>query len=368
MAEPEAPLRYVGVDRSSAAFRLMKHMGWEEGEGLGKEKQGIKGYVRVKNKQDTLGIGTEKPNAWAFDTTQFDSILKKLKVQAVTINKDEVDDKDEEIVAEKCSPSKDKKETVVKVTRPQGRYQKREKGKLVHAYSARDLEGILVNRAKSPKTNYASDASEEEKSIEINLLDIEDHVIGEVQDLPPEWWGHKLGFISGGLLGAESKRRKLLMSKNDENSNVRTMFNEDDQENLYNLVQDKATSGKQGLGIKDLPKKVAGCFFEGKKTTFSDSDDDEDSSNPRSSVVKRKHEEILEMNKQNPKINTKLCQKILQQAPGEVLKLKRLKELVDEQSPSIFSNFSSREAVDCLKKMLESSARFSVKGKKVALL
>jgi G-patch domain len=29
--------------------------GWEEGEGLGKEKQGIKGYVRVKNKQDTLG-------------------------------------------------------------------------------------------------------------------------------------------------------------------------------------------------------------------------------------------------------------------------------------------------------------------------
>lgn len=29
--------------------------GWEEGEGLGKEKQGIKGYVKVKNKQDTLG-------------------------------------------------------------------------------------------------------------------------------------------------------------------------------------------------------------------------------------------------------------------------------------------------------------------------
>lgn len=29
--------------------------GWEEGEGLGKEKQGIKGHVRVKNKQDTTG-------------------------------------------------------------------------------------------------------------------------------------------------------------------------------------------------------------------------------------------------------------------------------------------------------------------------
>jgi Pin2-interacting protein X1 len=34
----------------------MKQMGWEEGEGLGKEKQGIKSYVRVKHKQDTVGM------------------------------------------------------------------------------------------------------------------------------------------------------------------------------------------------------------------------------------------------------------------------------------------------------------------------
>ena len=29
--------------------------GWEEGEGLGKDKQGIKGHIRVKNKQDFTG-------------------------------------------------------------------------------------------------------------------------------------------------------------------------------------------------------------------------------------------------------------------------------------------------------------------------
>jgi hypothetical protein len=28
--------------------------GWEEGKSLGKDKQGIKCHVRVKNKQDTL--------------------------------------------------------------------------------------------------------------------------------------------------------------------------------------------------------------------------------------------------------------------------------------------------------------------------
>lgn len=27
-----------------------------------------------------IGIGIEKPNNWAFDTTQFDNILKRLKV------------------------------------------------------------------------------------------------------------------------------------------------------------------------------------------------------------------------------------------------------------------------------------------------
>ncbi|KAI9100750.1 hypothetical protein K1719_024112 [Acacia pycnantha] len=32
------------------------------------------------------GIGLEKPNDWAFDTTQFDNILKRLKVQGVQSN------------------------------------------------------------------------------------------------------------------------------------------------------------------------------------------------------------------------------------------------------------------------------------------
>ncbi|KAI7985942.1 Embryo-specific protein ATS3B [Camellia lanceoleosa] len=74
--------------------------GWKEGEGLGKEKQGIKGYARVKDKQDTTGIGVDEPkNNWAFDTSQFDNILKRLKLQAAEIKdgaveKDDVQDVD----------------------------------------------------------------------------------------------------------------------------------------------------------------------------------------------------------------------------------------------------------------------------------
>ncbi|KAL0283816.1 UNVERIFIED_CONTAM: G-patch domain-containing protein 1 [Sesamum angustifolium] len=137
--------------------------------------------------------------------------------------------------------------------------------------------------------------------------------------------------------------------------------------NLGLSLEDKATSGKQGLGIKDRPKKVAGCYFEGKKTTFGDSDG-EDSFDSRSSV-KRKHHDTSDMDEggEKPKLK-KLCRQLLRQAPGESLKLKQLKELVDELSPSTFSNFSSKEALTFLKHKLENSDRFSVKGKKVSIV
>ncbi|XP_062030703.1 G-patch domain-containing protein 1 [Rosa rugosa] len=361
MAAPEAPVNYVGVAKKSAAFRLMKQMGWEEGEGLGKDKQGIKGYVRVKNKQDTAGVGVEKPNQWAFDTTQFDSILKRLKVQAAQPIIDEAADKKKkstEVESEDELPS-EVKEPVVKATRPQGRYKRRERGKLVDAYSSKDLEGILVKRAASPEINYLDDESE--KATEIQVICPEETTCKEI---PPNWWGHKYGFVPGGLLGAELKRRKLEKSQ----ANERTMFYEDDQVNLYNLVQDKSTTGKQGLGIKDRKKKVAGCYFEGKKTSFNDSDDE--GSADLGSPMEDKQDESLEVGSGNePKLKLKkLSKQILRQASGESMKLKALKALIDEHSSSVFSDFSSkRDAVAYLRQKLEGSSKFIVEGKKVSL-
>ncbi|KAL6174750.1 hypothetical protein ACLB2K_051396 [Fragaria x ananassa] len=359
MAAPEAPVNYVGIAKKSAAFRLMKQMGWEEGEGLGKDKQGIKGYVRVKNKQDTSGVGVEKPNQWAFDTTQFDNILKRLKVQAAQPVVEEK--KSAEVESDDDELPSPVKEPVVKVTRPQGRYKRRERGKLVDAYSSKDLEGILVKRAASPEINYLDDESDKDKATEIQVICPEETTCKEI---PPNWWGHKYGFVPGGLLGAELKRRKLENSQ----ANERKMFYEDDQVNLYNLVQDKSTTGKQGLGIKDRKKKVAGCFFEGKKTSFDDSDD-EDSADPRS-PIEDKQDGSLEMGSSNePKVKLKkICKQLICQAPGASLKLKALKALIDERSSSVFSDFSSkRDALAYLKTKLEGSTKFIVEGKKVSL-
>ncbi|KAJ0630718.1 putative G-patch domain-containing protein [Helianthus annuus] len=318
MAVPEAPLRFVGVPKNSAAFRLMKQMGWEEGEGLGKDKQGIKGYVRVTNKQDTLGVGLEKPNAWAFDTTQFDNILKKLKVDG----------------DQKTNPAKDRSETVIKSTRPQGRYKRRERGKLVDTYSAKDLEEILVKKvddSAEPEPELANCQSRDSDLVEAsdNTEEVEDE-----KEISREWWGNKFGFVSGGLLGAQSKRKKSLTNQG---CNKRTAFHEDDQENLYKLVQDKATSGKQGLGIKDRPRKVAGVHFQGKKTSFSDSESQESESEPEPEPEDnngKRSESKLKLKK--------LCKKLLSQEPERSLKLKQLMALVDEHH-SIFNNFSSKK-------------------------
>ncbi|KAF4404414.1 G-patch domain-containing protein 1 [Cannabis sativa] len=366
MAAPEAPLCYVGVARQSAAFRLMKQMGWEEGEGLGKDKQGIKGHVRVKNKQDTTGIGLEKPNAWAFDTTQFDGILKRLKVQTAQpdAKKTEVEDESESESEEEAEVQKQIEEKVAKVTRPQGRYMRRERAKLVHSYSAKDLEGILAKVEEPTATNpsLSGQVKELEKAseAECHIIFAEGNMLEEIS---PDWWGFKLGFTSGGLLGAES-RRKLQSEK----SKTRTAFHEDDQENLYNLVQDNATTGKQGLGIKDRTKKIAGCYFQGKKTSFSDNDDEE-SSDPDCSETE-KLDVSLEMEKtKEPKIKLKkLCKKLIRQVPGESIKLKDLKTLINENSSAVFSDFSSKkEALSYLKQKLSGSKKFAIEGKRVRL-
>lgn len=84
--------------------------------------------------------------------------------------------------------------------------------------------------------------------------------------------------------------------------------------------QDKATTGKQGLGIRDRPKKVAGCHFQGKKTSFSDSENED--STDLGYLAKRKRDDSSEEERTDePKVKLKkLCKKLLRQVG--LLKLK----------------------------------------------
>ncbi|KAH9291658.1 hypothetical protein KI387_043154, partial [Taxus chinensis] len=264
MAAPEGPVCYQGVARKSAAFRLMKQMGWEEGEGLGKERQGIKEHVKVKKKQDTTGLGVNKAaNNWTFNTTEFDNILQKLKVQvAGTVEKE-----DGKKPKAKSIAMNEGDTPVLKTVRPQGRYKKRERGKLVSGYSEKELQEILGNQAatsgaqsfsETPEINVVKEESESQGKCTKAQLDeciLEDNAsldctysvdLSQISTYQSTaWWGHKHGFVWGGLLGSKSEPKKHITLKESQSvtaeavrgSAVRTAFCEKDQENLYNLVQ-----------------------------------------------------------------------------------------------------------------------------------
>lgn len=57
--------------------------------------------------------------------------------------------------------------------------------------------------------------------------------------------------------------------------------------------------------------------------------------------------EIMKLHYSKP--TSTLLNRFSLQAPGESLKLKQLKELVDEHSPSTFSNLSNEESLILLK-------------------
>eukprot|EP00904_Undaria_pinnatifida_P001899 jgi/Undpi1/1170/HiC_scaffold_10.g04632.m1 len=72
----------AGTGYNGFAKGMMAKMGWEEGQGLGKDKQGRATYVQVKKKEDNAGLGKEKAqqnnvnDQWYFDA--FDSALANM--------------------------------------------------------------------------------------------------------------------------------------------------------------------------------------------------------------------------------------------------------------------------------------------------
>ncbi|RZR75360.1 hypothetical protein BHM03_00055527, partial [Ensete ventricosum] len=73
---------------------------------------------------------------------------------------------------------------------------------------------------------------------------------------------------------------------------------------LFHILQEKATAGKQGLGIKDQPKKIAGCHWKGKKTSFSDNYG-EHSDDSGGSTKRKRNEDVESGHNVQPKIKLK---------------------------------------------------------------
>ncbi|XP_020517125.1 uncharacterized protein LOC18424270 isoform X2 [Amborella trichopoda] len=117
---------------------------------------------------ETNGAGlNEAANNWAFDTSQFDGILKILRVQVADSEGKETSS----LQIDDQTPSKEG--TIFKSTRPQGRYKERERGKLVNLYSAKDLQDSFGNKLDAITPSNVNEVEDLTAAVEFHISDHE---------------------------------------------------------------------------------------------------------------------------------------------------------------------------------------------------
>lgn len=69
------------MSSDSFGLRMLQKMGYQEGEGLGKDGNGIKEPIQVKLKYDKLGIGTEEAEKKKKEEEEYNRNLKAIRSQ-----------------------------------------------------------------------------------------------------------------------------------------------------------------------------------------------------------------------------------------------------------------------------------------------
>ncbi|KAI8968980.1 hypothetical protein BDF20DRAFT_792647, partial [Mycotypha africana] len=71
-------------DESKFGFRMLQKMGWAPGKGLGVNEDGHKEHVKIRLKDNNLGVGATKKNIdnWLGNTDAFSRLLADLNSQS----------------------------------------------------------------------------------------------------------------------------------------------------------------------------------------------------------------------------------------------------------------------------------------------
>ena len=130
------------------AYNLVKKMGWEEGSGLGRNKQGITKHLWTKKRADQVGIGAENTNDWgaqAVQTNSYNALLSKLSV--IVNNSDDSDSASDSSSEDEASKKKVK-------TKKGKKDEKGKKGK-------KEQNGKKIKKKDDSTSDSDSDSTEE---------------------------------------------------------------------------------------------------------------------------------------------------------------------------------------------------------------
>lgn len=92
----------VGVVKASGfggvGQRMMEGMGWSKGQGLGKEKHGMKDAIEVKKKEDTTGVGANSGYNWGAKSWEnaFNQAAQAIGHESESSSSSDSSDEDEE--------------------------------------------------------------------------------------------------------------------------------------------------------------------------------------------------------------------------------------------------------------------------------
>ncbi|XP_018599391.1 PIN2/TERF1-interacting telomerase inhibitor 1 [Scleropages formosus] len=166
LAEPRRRQKWSADPRNSAwtkdeskfGQKMLEKMGWSKGKGLGKEEQGATEHIKVKVKNNTLGLGTNvnHEDNWIAHQDDFNQILADLN---------NCHGQSECVAEEKKSFSLEEKS---KTSRKRVHYMKFTKGKDLSSRSETDLACIFGKRTKKSKDQEESNGqdSQGEKELE----------------------------------------------------------------------------------------------------------------------------------------------------------------------------------------------------------
>lgn len=85
-------------DESKFGFRMLQKMGWSPGKGLGVNEDGKKEHIKIKLKDNTLGVGATKKSVdnWLGHTDAFSRLLADLNSQTPSETSSVADESQEE--------------------------------------------------------------------------------------------------------------------------------------------------------------------------------------------------------------------------------------------------------------------------------
>lgn len=73
----------MALDQSKFGFRMLMKMGWAPGKGLGVNEDGNQEHVKIRLKEDNLGLGANKKTSdnWLDNTDSFSRLLADLNAR-----------------------------------------------------------------------------------------------------------------------------------------------------------------------------------------------------------------------------------------------------------------------------------------------